>query len=315
MDSKIIKKLILFLVIAIAFYAVILAFSDFQLILESINQIHLEFFPYIFSLLAMQILLGGLKFHRLLHQLQMSIPFRASIKIFLLGFAMGVTPGGGGTLIKSYILKKDYKKSISSTMPVIFIEKITDLLSIIVIMTILLIWTSFYEAIIILGIGYGLFLFIMILISNNKIFLGFKNFISKIKLTKKFTANLEESKISIKTLLKSQNFLESLAYSIIIKFIQLFIVFFVFLSLDINLELFLSGQIYYTSLLFGVLTFIPAGLVVTDSSMIGLLIRQNIELPSATVSVLLIRLITTWIPVGLGLIMFKFLLNEKTIKE
>jgi len=315
MDSKIIKKLIIILVIAIIFYVGILFLSDFQLILESVNQINFEFFPYIFSLLAIQILLGGLKFHRLLYQLQISIPFQESIKIFLIGFAMGITPGGGGTLIKSYILKKDHKKSISSSMPVIIIEKITDLLSIIIIMTVLLIWATFYEAIIILGIGYALFFFIIIMISNNKIFLVFKNFISKIKLTRKFAINLEESKTSVKTLLKSRNFSESLVYSVAIKIIQLFLVFLVFLSLGINLELFFAGQIYYTSLLFGVLTFIPAGLGVTDTSMIGLLLKENVELPIATISVLLIRLITTWISVGLGLIMFKFLLKEKTIDE
>ena len=122
----------------------------------------------------------------------MSIPFQESIKIFLIGLAMGITPGGVGTLIKSYILKKDHKKSISSSMPVIIIEKITDLLSIIIIMTVLLIWATFYEALIILGIGYALFFFIIIMISNNKIFLIFKNFISKIKLTRKFATNLEE---------------------------------------------------------------------------------------------------------------------------
>jgi len=45
------------------------------------------------------------------------------------------------------------------------------------------------------------------------------------------------------------------------------------------------------------------------------LLKENVELPIATISVLLIRLITTWISVGLGLIMFKFLLKEKTIDE
>ena len=151
----------------------------------------------------------------------------------------------------------------------------------------------------------------MILLTSSKSFSAFKSFISKIKFLKKFTENLEESRSSIKKLMYAPNFLEALGYSVMIKIVQLFIVFFIFLSVGINLDLFFSGQIYYTSLLFGVLTFVPAGIIVIDSSMIGLLLRENIELPLATLGVLIVRLVTTWLLVALGGIMIKFLLDKK----
>ncbi len=314
-SRKVFHRLIIILVIAVLFYAGILFFGDFQLIFQKASQINYQYFPYIFLLLAVQILVSGLKFHRLLQKLHMHLPFKESLKLFLVGYAMGITPGGGGTIIKSYFLKKDHSKSISSSLPVIVIEKVTDLLSILIIMTFLLIWADFVEAKIILVIGYALFVFIMIFLSNDKIFLSFKGFISKLKFIKNFSENLEESRSSLKVLIRSSNFMEALGYSVVIKVAQLFVVFFVFLAVGINLNLFYSGQIYYTSLLFGVLTFIPAGIGVTESSMIGLLLKENIELANATLGVLLIRLFTTWIVVALGGIMLKFLLKEKRIMD
>ncbi len=314
-SQKVLPRLIIILVIAALFYAGILFFGDVELIFQKTSQINYQYFPYIFLLLAVQIFLSGLKFHRLLQKLHMHLPFKESLKLFLAGFAMGITPGGAGTIIKSYFLKKSHGKSISSSAPIVIIEKVTDLLSILIIMTFLLIWANFVEAKIVLVAGYAFFVFIMIFLSNDKIFFSFKGFISKLKFIKNFSENLEESRSSLKILIRSPNFMEALGYSVVIKIAQLFLVFFIFLAVGINLDLSYSGQIYYTSLLFGVLTFIPAGLVVMESSMISLLLKEGISLSEATLSVLLIRLITTWMVFALGGIMLRFLLKKKSITD
>jgi len=316
MDSgKLVNRIVIILVVAVLFYAGILFLGDFKQIIEGVSEINFDYFPAIFALLAFQIFLSGLKYQRLLQKLDIKIPFWESLKMFLGGYTMGITPGGGGTIIKSYFLKKNHSKSISSSVPVIIIEKASDFLSILVIMTILLIWVSFFEVQIILSIGYAVFILLLIILSNKNIFDLFKSLFSKIKITKKLTENFEESRSSIKLLMRSPSFVEALGYSILIKIAQLFVVYFIFLSVGIELDLFLSGQIYYASLLFGVLTFVPAGLIVTDTSMIGLLLKENIELPIATLGVLLVRLITTWIVFALGAIMLKSLLKEKSVSQ
>jgi len=314
MDSKkSIPKVVIILVIAVLFYAVIIFYSDFQSIIQEAKKINFVYFSMIFPLLGVGILSNSLRFHRLLQKLQLNLPFKESVKIYLGGFVMALTPGGAGTIIKSYFLKKAYNKSVLSSLPVIIIERATELLSILIIMTFLLIWVDFIEVKIILGIGYGVFVFLMAIITNNKIFSLFKGLISKIKYTKRIAENLEESKNSVTVLTRPSNFMEALGYSIVTRVAQLFIVYFVFLSVGINLDFFLSGQIYYTSLLIGVLTLIPGGIVVTETSMIGLLLKENIELPVATLGVLIMRLFSTWIPIGIGGIILKFLLQEKKI--
>jgi len=314
-SKKITNKLIIILVIAVLFYAVMIFLADAQLISQKINQIDYTYFPYILSLLIIQILLSGIKFHRLLQKLQIYLPYKESLKMLLAGFAIGITPGGSGTLIKSYFLKKNHEKSISSTIPLMIIEKVTDLLSALIIIAFLLIWADFLESKIILGIGSGLFIVFFIIFTNNKFFFYFKGFVSKIKYVKKITTNLDEYKNSFQVLLRPSNFLEPLVISIVIKFVQVFIVYFIFLSVGINLDFFYSGQIYYTSLLIGFLSLIPAGLIITESSMISLLLRQNIDSETATLGVLFVRLVITWIVVGIGAVVLRSLIREKKIVD
>jgi len=310
-SKKIFNKGIIILIIAVIFYAGIIFLADAQLIFQKITQIDYKYFPYIFSILTIQILLSGVKFHRLLQKLKINLPYKESLMIFLGGFTIGITPGGSGALIKSYFLKKKHDKSISSTIPVIIIEKVTDLLGVLIIIAFFLIWVDFVESKIILGIGSGLFIIFFIIFTNDKIFFYFKGFVSKIKYAKKITKNLDEFKNSFQVLLNPSNFLEPLGITIVIKFMQVFMVYFIFLSVGINLDFFYTGQIYYTSLLIGFLSLIPAGLIITESSMISLLLRQNIDSETATLGVLFVRLVTTWIVVGIGVVVLRSILREK----
>ena len=309
-EKKLVRKAVVIIVVAILFYGFILIFGDFNSIIDEFYKIDIVYFPILFFLVVVQILSSSMKFHRLLKKSRIFIPFKETLKLYLGGMAMSITPGGGGSIIKSYFLKKQYDKPISSSFPIILIERITELLSILVVMTVLLIWVDLYETKIVLIIGYLFFIILMILISSKKFFSSFKNFSTKIKYLKKFSENIDESQKSLKMLISFPTFFEAVSWSIINKVAQLFVVFFIFMSIGINLDFFLSGQIYYTSSLTGVLTFIPAGIVVTETSMIGLLLKHQIELPLATLSVILVRIITTWLIVILGVISLRFLIKE-----
>ena len=87
-------------------------------------------------------------------------------------------------------------------------------------------------------------------------------------------------------------------------------IYFIFLSFGVDLGLFISGQIYYTSLILGVITFIPAGIIVTESNMIGLLLEQNVEFAIATLIVIFTRIITMWATTVAGVLTLKFGFKE-----
>ena len=304
MNSSQSNKIIIFVIVSVLFYVILLIFSDLKIILEQILNFQFEFIPIIFSLMGLQFLFLGLKFHRLLKQLSIEIPVKTSIMIFISGLSLIATPGGMGTAIKSQILKNKFQIPVSTTLPLIYVERFTELLGIIMILAILLIFNIFYQSLLAIMLGSILIFFMYIFSSNSIILKSVRSIFLKIKKIEKFSKNLDESKKSFSLLLKITPFSESLMWSILAKTSQLFAVYFIFLSFNLDLGVILSGQIYYTSLVLGSISFIPSGLIITESTMLQFL-TENIDFSLAVTVMVFTRLITTWLGTILGIIFLK----------
>jgi glycosyltransferase 2 family protein len=305
LNGKKFDKVLFLIVSTILFYVALLIISDINLIFEKLYQIKLEYFLLVFGLMAGQLIFLGIKYHRLLKKLDIDISLKNSILIYLSGLTLIATPGGIGTAIKSQILKRKFDQPFGKTLPVIFIERFTELIAILIILTFFLIWNQMYESIIVVVIGYCFIIIMYAVSSNTNIFTFFKKLFLKIKKFEKFITSFDTSRDSFSKLFEFKTLGESVFWSIIAKISQLLAAYFIFQSLGINLDLILSGQIYYTSLVLGSLTFLPSGLIVTESSMIGLLLNHGIDLSLASLSVIVIRLVTTWLGTLVGIVAIK----------
>lgn len=310
--QKMTNRIILLIIITVVFYAIIILSTDVNLLLDGIKNFKFQYLPIILSGVALHIFILGIKFHRLSANIGINIPFKESLKIFTAGLSLGITPIGMGTAIKSQILKNKYGKSISSTLPIIVVERWTELLSILILTTILLIWSSLYVSIIVLIFGYAIIGLFLVLTSNSKIFISIKKILTKIKFVNKLLSNLDESRESFVKLNTKKNILEAIAWGLAAKFTHLVIIYYIFLSYGIDLGFLLSGQIYYISLIFGTITFIPAGIVVTESSMLGLLVEHNVTFAIATLIVIFTRIITMWLTTFIGIFMLKIGFRNST---
>jgi uncharacterized protein (TIRG00374 family) len=67
-----------------------------------------------------------------LRALGIRVPTRTSMAVFLAGLAMTVTPGKVGEFLKSYLLKATSGVPMAVSAPVVLVERITDLLSLVV---------------------------------------------------------------------------------------------------------------------------------------------------------------------------------------
>ena len=270
-------NLVIFAIIIIIFYIAILIYSDINAIADKISNIQIIYLPIIFSLTGIQLIILGIKYQRMLKKLGINIPLKEGIKIFIAGISLIATPGGAGTAIKSHILKKKYNAPLSKTLPTIFMERLTELIGTLIILSLFFYWTNLYESIFAIIFGF-IFTFIMyLLISKNKTFNSLKVLLNKINRIKKLSASIDDSKESFLLLRKKDTFLEMIGWSFIAKLAYFFAVYFIFLSLNVDLGLLLSGQIYHTSLVLGSLSFLPSGIVVTESNMIAIILNHGID--------------------------------------
>jgi hypothetical protein len=132
--------------------------------------------------------------------------------------------------------------------------------------------------------------------------------ISKNKFLKKYTPSLFDSYIILKKSTRGKVFVISSLLSISFWLIESLVVYIVFLSFDIkNFEFLQLATTYTTSIIIGVVSFLPMGIGVVEGSLAGFFSYQGIELSLALTLVIFIRIFTRWYGVIVGFIFMKIM--------
>jgi glycosyltransferase 2 family protein len=299
-----------FLLFGILFYVVLGLSSESSDLISSISQIDVWVYLISFILFLPMFLFQSLRFHIILKKLGIETTIKNSILVHVSSLSMLITPGAAGSLLKSVLLKKKTGNSISSTAPIVFFERWLELTSITIIIGFFLLWYYSIESILVFLIG-----IIIILIS----FIIFKkssgiNFINKLliktKILKKFTINQNDFIETTNILITSKNIISLLSLSLFSKIFPIFAVFYIFKSFNLDLNILQTSQIYFVGQIIGALTFVPGGILVTEASLLGLMLNSGIEFSIASIIVILIRLLTFWFPILLGFIVLRTLLKN-----
>ncbi len=301
---KVLKKIISIVIISIIIYAVFLFISDLDKISDKIFNFKLEFLPIIIGLVIFSWIISYFRWNILLKNQNIHIPHSLNFQIFLVGGALGITPGKIGELFKSQILKEKFNIPRTKTAPLFIVEKFLDLVSAMIV-TIIGIWF-------IPEIGYlaivGLMISVLLfkILTSKKFFNQTLNFLNKIKFLKKYLEPLSSShEILSKTLYsKKMFFLLTLSffYWIIIGCAAFFVIEGFGFSIGSILNIIST---YSSSLIIGALSFIPGGIGIAEGSLIGLLTFQGIDVSEAIVIVVLIRIFTLWFSTITGFIALK----------
>ena len=225
--------------------------------------------------------------------------------IFISGFALGVTPGKVGELIKSQLLKNKFHIPRTKTAPLVIVERFYDFFAIAIISLFgILVFEYSIYIFGILAIGISIFL---IVTSSEKIFLKFLNKIEKIKFLKSFSNELPKSFNVIQKSTRGKIFPLSIILSVIFWFLDSMIAYLTLLSFGIDIiDYFVLMSIYTSSIILGVISFLPLGIGVVEGSLVGFLSINGIEFHLATAVVVFIRFFTRWIGVMAGFIGLKF---------
>jgi len=303
--KKLWKKAIIFVVISIFFYSLILLLSDFNQLINVINKISLEHYLLIFPLMVLVLIFQGVRYHMILKTLAIKLTFRESFLIYLAGLSMLFSPGGSGLIIRSFILKQKTGKSISSTTPITIFERWLELVSIIILIGILLFWQNFLESIIVFVIGAVLSGFIFFVFRNSIGLTFFNKLMTKIRIFQKLAVDPEEFRETTRILTGTKNIIKLILITFITKFFLIFAVFFIFELFNLNFDIFSSSQVFFTSYVIGILSFIPGGIVVIETGLLGMITKMGTDFSNATMLVLLIRFLTFWFPILIGFVALK----------
>ena len=299
------KSLLLGILGIIAIYAIILIVFDINIISEKIGDFDPQYLPIIIPLIPLTWGVLFLRWNLLLKNSDIDIPLKDNFMIFISGFALGVTPGKVGELIKSQLLKNKFNIPRTKTAPLVIVERFYDFFAIAIISLFgILVFEYSIYIFGILAIGISIFL---IITSSEKIFLKFLNKIEKIKFLKNFSNELPKSFNVIQKSTRGKIFPLSITLSVIFWFLDSIIAYLTLLSFGIDIiDYFVLMSIYTSSIILGVISFLPLGIGVVEGSLVGFLSLNGIEFHLATAIVVFIRFFTRWIGVMAGFVGLKF---------
>ena len=299
------KSLLLGILGIIAIYAIILIAFDVNIISEKINDFDFQYLPFIIPLIPLTWGVLFLRWNLLLKNSAIDIPLKDNFMIFISGFALGVTPGKVGELIKAQLLKNKFNIPRSKTAPLVIVERFYDFFAIAIISLFgILVFEYSIYIFTILSVGIIIFLTIT---SSEKLFLKFLQKIEKIKFLRNFSSELPKSFTIIQKSTRGKIFPLSIILSVIFWILDSIIAYLTLLSFGIDIiDYFVLMSIYTSSIILGVISFLPLGIGVVEGSLVGFLSLNGIEFPLATAIVVFIRFFTRWIGVMAGFLGLKF---------
>ena len=299
------NRLILVLVAVVGIYAIFLFVSDYNIISERISNFKVNYLPLILFLVTASWIPLIIKWHFLLKNSEVDVPLTKSIAIFFSGVAFEITPGQIGALIKSQILKTSYNIPRTKTVPIVIVEKVYDLIGAILasVTGIIILGMEIY----LIAIAISVLAFIFFFMYHKPASELFFNRITKLKFFSKYIENISGF---YETVQKSTN-VRAATICILLALAYWFMVsaaaYYTLISFDVNILDYLKVlAIYSTSTLLGAISFIPAGIGITEGSIAGLFTLNGIDVSTALILAVMIRIFTLWYSVSVGFIALKF---------
>lgn len=296
------------MLISLAFGLVVLFgvsfYADLPHLLQALSLFPWALLPAILGLTLLNYALRFMKWDYYLRCLRLGVPRLVSLKIFVAGLSMAITPGKVGELLKSYLIKRHNGTPISRTAPVIMAERLTDGLAMLILAA---------GGLALYGIGWQGLLAILLaalalvgVIQYRPLALKLLGWGERLPVLRRFAQSLHAFYESAYLLLRWRPLLLAVTIGLVSwsgECVAFYLVL-VGLGLPATLTLLIQAAfILATSTLVGSVTGLPGGLGSADLSILGLifaLVTRNTTIAGA--ATLLIRFCTLWFGVSLGVV-------------
>ena len=253
------------------------------------------------------------KWHYLLGQLKAQVPWKESLRIFLAGLAMVISPAKAGELLKPYLVSKRTGMPMATTLPALVAERLTDAIAVLALAAISAgTYATKLESREVLGmdvsangvlavIAGGIVLGLAVLASK-RLSLAILSVMAKVPLVKRVVPKLEEMYRALVTCLAPIPLLWTVFLSLVAWGAECWGFQLVLIGLGVeDAALGACTFIYAFATVAGGPS--PGGLGIADGALVGMttkLIGTNQAI--AVTGALLIRIATLWFGVGLGAI-------------
>lgn len=316
--QKILKKMVPWIFVGFIILLGLTFWGDIQQISSLAREFNWAILPLMMGFTLVNYLLRFVKWHFYLHQIGIKdFPKLQSLRLFVAGFPLAMTPGKAGEILKGVWLKDMTGVSISRGVSVVVAERISDGLAVLFLS---IFGVIAYPQYAFAFIGVLVSLIGLIIISQIKpLAYYFLNLSRKIPFVKRFSTHLIEfyegsflvfrpgATILAVCLGTFSWFFEGVGFYILL----------INLGLPANKETFANAIfILAFSTVIAAVSTLPGGLGAAEASIAGMLtLLVGMNSSGASFATLIIRLATLWFGIFLGLLTWVFSLRFLGLKE
>jgi uncharacterized protein (TIRG00374 family) len=305
LNSNLRRKLAIGFALGFAVVIGLILYGDIREIGRLLQSFRWSLVPAILGLTMVNYVLRGVRFHYYLHQIGIKhISFWPSFLVFMGGFALTVTPGKVGELIRVLWLKKLADADPAQAAPSTIVDRIVDGLAMAILASLGALVYPRYRPVVALLLG--IIIGGVIISQIRPLAFWLLNAGEKIPFISKFIHHLHALYESTYELLRFKNLLVGTAIGFVSWSAEGIACYLILIGLGIppafNLML-VSIFILSLGSILGGISSLPGGLGAAEATMTGMLqVLINLSEDIAATATLLIRFFTLWFAVGLGIL-------------
>lgn len=297
------KKIIFSIILGAAVFLGLSIYANFNELLEAFALYNWLMFPLILALSFCNYIARFFKWEYYTKILNIKIERKMSFMIFLSSFVMSVTPGKIGEVFKSYLLKEYNGTPVSKSAPIVFAERITDFLSLVLLSMAGALMFGYGTTLI---IGFGIFFVLLVfIISSKKLSYAIIGFLERFKFISRISHKIHTAYDSIYQMVRFKELIVTILLSIFAWAFECFSFYLIVNGFGpeniVHIDLLTATFVYGFATIAGAATMLPGGLGATDASITGLLVFLGITKSIAAASTMIIRAATLWFAVIVGI--------------
>jgi uncharacterized protein (TIRG00374 family) len=289
---------VFFIIIGLTVFIALAFFGDFSSVLSMFASFQWQLIPLLLLLTLLNYALRFVKWQIYLKTTDINIRFTDSLAIFLSGLSMAITPAKIGELFKAYLLKKYHDVDLSRTIPVVFAEKFTDGIGML-----LLAAVSFSSmqyggwALVLLAVLCGL---LLITIRWRGFYTKLITWTTRLPFVGKYSDNILTAYESTYNLFQIKISILTIILSVISWGFECLSTYFILAGFGLVKPVAFATFIFSFSSMIGAISMVPGGLGVAEGSITGLLMLNGVDKSLAASATILIRFVTLWFGVLIG---------------
>ena len=307
------KGLIISVIASASIYLALVLWSGADQFWNSLNLLPFWLIPVLLGIIFFSYCLRFCRWRWYLNHMGYSVPWKSNFTIFLASFALTASPGKAGESIKSFLLKSRHNIPVSPTLAGLFCERFTDALSVVLLACVGLLslmkdiplyWAIFALAAVQLGI--------ILLLQNPQLLKSYllkplKRFSKLRGLADKLYFLVD----SANKLLQPKLLIGSTIIALIAWGLEGMALYYIFQYLQAeSVTLYQAILIHTASGLIGAISMLPGGIGTMEASAVSLSIIYGATQTQAIVATFLIRLLTLWFAVAVGILAMLFIQNK-----